>query len=41
MKQRHLDRSDGQLHRPSRSGEIPVFRGCLSALSLPVPFGRD
>jgi hypothetical protein len=24
-KKRHLDRSDGRHHRPSRSGEIPVF----------------
>src|SRR5260370_9606452 len=28
QKQRHLDRSNGQSHRPLRSGEIPAFRSC-------------
>jgi hypothetical protein len=28
-KKRHLDRSDGRHHRPSRSGEIPVFASPL------------
>jgi hypothetical protein len=27
---RHLDRSGGQLYRPSRSGETPVFRSAVS-----------
>ncbi len=34
-KRRHLDRSDGQSYRPSRSGETPAFRFCF----LPLPFG--
>jgi hypothetical protein len=37
---RHLDRSDGRHHRPSRSGETPVFRPCLFSL-LPLLLGRD
>ncbi len=35
-KARHLDRSGGQLHRPPRSGETPVFRLCV----LPSRFCR-
>src|ERR1700722_20025368 len=29
---RHLDRSDGQFHRPSRSGETPVFAFVLAVV---------
>src|ERR1700738_1489878 len=29
---RHLDPSDGQTHRPSRSGEPPAFRLCISPI---------
>jgi hypothetical protein len=33
---RHLDRSDGQHYRPSRSGETPAFRFCC-CLSFTTP----
>jgi hypothetical protein len=34
---RHLDRSNGQSHRPLRSGETPVFRFALAvACTFPV-----
>jgi hypothetical protein len=37
-KKRHLDRSNAQLHRPLRSGEIPVSRRyrCLSVFQYPL-----
>jgi hypothetical protein len=34
---RHLDRSDGQHHRPSRSGETPAFRFCSCRYLCPRP----
>jgi 4-hydroxybenzoate polyprenyltransferase len=48
QRNRHLDRSNGQFHRPLRSGETPAFRLCFCLflplslllpllLSLPLP----
>jgi hypothetical protein len=38
---RHLDRSNGQLYRPLRSGETPVFRLCLCFLVVILREAED